>query len=842
MIELLQQVANDRAASSHVLADRASHLLEWPSITAQIASHCRNRRAADSIISRKPFVSSKAISFLHSLSDELRPAGQSGHWPPLLDLSDGLSLLEMKAPVRYEGFDLVHLATVAETLDELRNYFLAARISCPRWGEAAIQMATFSGVSGAIRRALDPDGNIVDGASPLLARLRKAVAGQERAVRSEMNVVMGAARAKGWTTANEVTLRGDRFCLPMRSGESSKIAGIVHDRSTTGATLFVEPASVVRLSNELTETRLNIAAEEARILFELNRAVEQASGAMQEAAAVMLLMDETRAHLLWSLQVRGQRPHLEEGASIRIAGGRHPLLMEALGEGDLSAGLNKVIPLELEVPSQARALVISGPNAGGKSVALKTVGVFCLLAQCGWDVPARQDTRLPLVTRLLVDLGDDQSIAEALSSFSAHLGQLSQFLRDSGPHTLVLCDEIGSGTDPHEGTALAFSVLERLIEQGAQVLASTHFGLLKSSVHDHPQMVNAAMDYDEKDLLPLYTFRVGDPGTSHAFDIAARMGLPADLLDRAREMAGEERVQIEKLLSDLDRRAAALAQEQHEMHLALQKQLVLDADLEKRLKGLKKERKTVLEETRRDGEKLMREGRRVIEAAVREIKTEQAGKRVVKAARDRLDDVGQKINESIDDGQVVASHHPEVKLEEGMRIRIPHLGMMGRVTEIRGNKITATAEGMRLTLGREAVVPLSEGGQELSGGQDLSGASVVSIEAPFAGGRTVSNSDSSSDGVQTQVGNWSWQGEAPTASHELDLRGETGAEGWERLDKMIDRAIPSGLDIITVIHGFGTGRLRDHLYAQMKKDSRIDSFEEAGRGRGGAGATRIILK
>ncbi|MCP4292011.1 MAG: hypothetical protein GY780_09285 [bacterium] len=826
MIEILQRLENDRRASLQVLDSKASQLLEWTQITAQIARHCRNRRAADAISRRVPFSDPGAISFSHSLSDELRPKGQAGHWPPLIELTDGLELLEMTAPVRYEGPDLVHLATVAEYLDALREHFLASRISCPLWGEAAVQMAVFTGVSGSIRRALDLDGRIVDGASPLLAKLRKAISGQERAVRSEMNSAMGVARSKGWTTGNEVTLRGDRFCLPMRSGESNRIEGIVHDRSATGATLFVEPASVVRLSNQLTETRLSIAAEEARILFQLNRAVEQASEAMHEAAQVMLLMDEVRAHILWSLEVKGQRPHLESGANIHVAGGRHPLLMEALGEGDLEKGFSRVVPLELEVPSQGKALVISGPNAGGKSVALKTVGVFCLMAQCGWDVPARQDTRLPLIDNLLVTLGDDQSISEALSSFSAHLGQLARFLREAGNNTLVLCDEIGSGTDPHEGTALAYAVLERLVDQGAQVLASTHFGLLKSAVHDHPRMVNAAMDYNEKDLLPLYTFRVGDPGTSHAFDIAARMGLPGDLLDRAREMAGEERVQIENLLSDLDRRAGELAHQQLELKLALEKQKIEEAELEDRLRGLKKERKKVLEDTRHKGDRLMREGRKAIEAAVREIQSGKAEKRLVKAARNRLDDVGRKIQEQANDTDVAPSHNPEVEAVVGMRVRIPHLGMLGRITEIRGEKITASADGMRLSLGREAVVPLNEDGQEIKPG------TTVSFEDPSAG----------DDGKPEVSGSWSWQGEAPSASHELDLRGETGADGWERLDRMIDRAIPAGLDVVTVIHGFGTGRLREHLYARMKKDSRIQSFGEAGRGRGGAGATKIVLK
>jgi len=822
MIQLLQRIQADHDAAAEILPAKAAHLLEWPRITDQMARHCRNGRAAERLRARRPFTDPEAIAFRHTLSDELREEGQQNNWPPLMNLDDGLALLEMSAPVRYEGSDLVHLAAVAEQMDALRDHFLAHRERCPVWGEAAVQMATFQGVSGAIRRALDPDGYIVDGASALLARLRRSVAGQERAVRQEVNTAMSRARSQGWTTGEEVTLRGDRFCIPMRSGERQRVDGIVHDRSSTGATLFVEPAGVVRLSNELTETRLEIAAEEARILFELNRAVEQASAAMREAAEVMLQVDEVRAHLLWSLEVRGQRPLLQEGGPLRIAGGRHPLLMEAMGAGDLKQGRPQVVPLELEIPADSRALVISGPNAGGKSVALKTVGVFCLLAQCGWDVPGRQDTRLPLISRLLVDLGDDQSIAEALSSFSAHLGNLAGFLREAGPSTLVLCDEIGSGTDPHEGTALAFSVLERLVEQGAQVLASTHFGILKAAVHDHPSMVNAAMDYDEQGLRPLYTFRVGDPGTSHAFDIAERMGLPRDLLGRAREMAGEERVQIEKLLSDLDRRAGEVARQQHELQLELEKHRVRNRDLEERLQGLDKERKQSLEGARREADKLLKDGRRTIEAAVREIKSEQAGKRVVKAAHNQLRQMGERLDDRLASGQENPPAARNVELEAGMRVRIPHLNLLGRLSEVRGGKVVAQADGLRLSLGREAVVPLGEDGQELKATPQVESAPEEKA-APAGGG-------------------WAWKGETPQVGHELDLRGETGADGWDRLDRMIDRAIPSGLEVITVIHGFGTGRLRDYLYERMKRDPRIAGFGEAGEGRGGGGATRIVLK
>jgi len=812
MITLLDKLRATEAADRLVLGPRAGALLEWERVTDQIARHCRNHAAAQAVRATRPFTDPEAIGLIHALTDELRPAAEVDQWPPLMNLGEALDLLRQAPPIRLEGSDLVHLAAVCEELDRLRDYFLTARAVCPLWGEAAVQMTTFSGVSGAIRRALDNDGYILDSASAVLGRLRASVTGQEKAVRSEMNRAMSAARSSGWTTGDEITLRGDRFCLPLRSGDSRRIPGIVHDRSATGATLFVEPAGVVRLANDLAETRLEIAAEEARILFELNRAVEQASEPLQEAAELMLRVDRVRAHLLWSRQVQGRRPTVAVGARIQVTAGRHPLLMEALGEGDLAVGRREVVPLDLEIPAGVKALVISGPNAGGKSVALKSVGTFCLLAQCGWDIPAGDDTRLPLIRRLLVDLGDDQSIAQALSSFSAHLSHLAGFLREADAGTLILCDEIGSGTDPQEGTALAFAVLDRLARQGAMVLASTHYGLLKAAVHDHPQMVNAAMDYDETDLRPLFTFRVGDPGTSHAFDIAERMGLPGDLLAQARKLAGHERVQIEQLLKDLDRRSSQLAQQ---LETASDQTRQLDIDRKaraKRLKGLDAERRKVLAESRDEAKDLIRTGRRSIEQAVKEIRHGGGEVRIVKAARDRLADVDRRLDEKFPQAEdLTVRAGRDVVVEPGMRIRIPHLGLLGRVVEVRGDRLTALADGLRLTVSREAVIPLTEDGN---------------APAP----------------APEQAGGWSWSETAPETGHEIDLRGETGEEGWARLDRLIDRSIPAGLEVINVIHGFGTGKLRDHLYLCLKKDPRVARFHEAGDGRGGGGATLVHLK
>lgn len=804
MIPLLERLAAGaaEAARAPVASARALSLLEWDRLAGQVAARCLSPLAAAAVRARRPLPDPSLLQPWHELADELRPEGDRNLWPPLNDPAVLLGLLDQPPPVRLEGPDLVHVATLAGDLDALRAHFLDRRESCPRWAEAALAASPLEALRGALLRALEPDGRLRDEASPKLGPLRRQAAAQERAVRQEVGEAMSRARAAGWTTADEVTLRGDRFCLPMRSGDSRRVDGIVHDRSQTGATLFVEPAGVVRLSNELTALRLEVAAEEARILFELNRAVEHAAPALRDGAALMLLADEVRAGLLWSRAVRGSRARLAPGARLRVSGGRHPLLMEALGDGDLVAGRAAVVPLDLAVPADCRVLVISGPNAGGKSVALKTVGVLCLLAQCGWDVPAREDTELPLTTALMVDLGDDQSIAQSLSSFSAHMRHLGEFLAAAGPGALVLSDEIGSGTDPQEGTALAFAALEQLAAQGALVLASTHFGLLKAAVHDHPRMQNAAMDFDERDLRPLYTFRVGDPGTSHAFDIARRMGLPADLIERARARAGHERVQVEQLLIDLDRRARELQTAGRQARDAAAAAEARQAELDARLLELERQRKQVLADARREVERAVRDGRRAIENAVREIRAEQGAQPAVRRARDRLAELERAGLTAPDGADDVAD--PGFAPGPGDRVRIPHLNLVGRVVEVRGGRLVADADGLRLTLGLDAVRPLDE------------------PPAPAAPGRAGARPAEANPGA----GGWAWQGEAPAAEPVLDLRGLTGEEGWQRLDQLLDRAIPAGLGAVEVIHGRGTGRLREYLQARLRADRRVASLKE----------------
>ncbi len=806
-LRLAEAVARETAP---VAGERALRLLGWDRVCAQVAAHCVNARAAAEVLATRPFADPEIIDLLRTLADELRPAGEAGRWPPVADVEPGVAQLKRVSPRRLEGPDLVEVAALAEALDAVRDHLLCNRDRLPTWAAAAQEAEACDGLRYELRRCLDRDGRLLDGASPTLARLRRAAANQEQVVRRAVREAMEGARARGWLTGDEVTLRGDRYCLPMRSGDRRRLDGIVHDRSDTGATVFVEPAGVVHLANEWQELKLEMGAEESRILLALNRRVDDAAEALLASCDLLLLVDRVRAGMFWSRQRRAARPQLAAGAALRVVRGRHPLLEATL------AGRGEVVPLDLELPEHVRALVISGANAGGKSVAMKTVGVLVLLAQCGWDVPAREDTRLPLVERLFVDLGDEQSIEESLSSFSAHLTHLRRFLAEADARSLVLCDEIGTGTDPQEGTALAFTALEALAARGALIIASTHYGLLKAAVNDHPAMLNAAMDYDEGSLQPLFTLRLGDPGASHAFDIARRVGLDPILLDAARARVGEDRVQIETLLADLGLRVRRLAADQHDvaMHLANLRQR--ESELAGRLADLDRERKRELEKVRREGEALLLEARKEIEALVREVRSSQGDKVVIRKARDRVEGLARKLPAAPAPPPNVVAGPPV----PGDRVRVPHLGLNGRVVEVRGGQVTVLADGLRLSVDAATV-------ERIAG-------ETAEDTAPAA----VSRSSGTTTGPS-----WAWPGDQPDVTPELDLRGHRVEEAWESVDKLLDRALPVGLAKVTIIHGMGPGRLREVLLQRLAADPRVARTAAGGEGEHvNHGATVVFLR
>ncbi|MBU0743015.1 Smr/MutS family protein [bacterium] len=777
--------------------ERSLRLLEWARVTALVARHCRNGLAAMRVRARRPYVDTAPILLRHLLAAELRPESERDVWPPLCDVTEAVALLERDRPRRLDGGELIHLACIAAELDRLRVHFLAREAVSPRWCDGARQLAGQEGMTATIGRYLDRDGCVRADATPELSRLRRVIRDGERGVRAEVARAMAAARERNALTAPEPTLRGERFCLPVRAGAKSLVDGIVHDRSASGGTLFIEPAAVVQRQNELAERRLDAAAEEERIVLELNSLVEANAADLALSCDFALRVDEICAALRWSFAVDGAVVVPAAGARLDLRRARHPLLLSRA-----TADEQGCVPLDLRLPGETHVLLVSGPNAGGKSVALKCVGLMVLLAQSGWDLPVRADSTLPLMSKVFVDLGDDQSIALSLSSFSAHLGHLAGFLAAADAHTLILCDEIGSGTDPEEGSALAYTVLEELADRGATIVASTHYSLLKAAVGDHPEMTNAAMEFDERSLRPLFNLRLGVPGASHAFDIAARLDFPGDLLERARKRVGEARFQIERLLVELGARARRLREAERAARLDADAATHTRRELTRRLAGIDQERADLLEAARGEAERFLAEARRTLERVVRELRVGGADGKAIRYGRDALT----RLRERLPGGG--AESPPATEPACGDWVRVPHLGLTGRVAEIRGGRITVNAAGMRLTLTPELV----ESAPEADDNRETAG-----------------------------TGDWRWSTAGAPAVHEIDLRGVRAEEGWEALDRLIDRAIPAGINEIGVIHGFGTGRLRAHLHERLAADARVASFATAPADQGGEGRTIVML-
>jgi DNA mismatch repair protein MutS2 len=795
LIPLLKNIAGwDR---NYVLSDipehhRAYALLEWDRTLETIAKYAICRDSVRHILKQKPYTELQPIEQKRELLDQFRGLFDDGQSPPITNISDALQLLHQKLPLRLEGPEIVAIASAANDLDHLREWLIADDGSRPSWASAATACCLFDQLCNRVSNALELDGFVKDSASPLLASLRKNIRKQEQSVRSEVSKIMSRANSKGWTSSGEVTLRGDRFCLPMRSGDRRKVEGLVLDRSGTGGTIFVEPTSVVLLQNDLVEARLSASAEEQRILLELGSLIESHKDDILEAASLQTLLDETFAVLKWSKSVDAVRPIVKQGGRMKIDSARHPLLLK-------QDPIIEVTPLEFEMPSGMNVILISGPNAGGKSVMLKSVGLMVMLAQCGWDIPSLLKTELPLYKQIFVDLGDEQSIARSLSSYSAHLKHMASFMKLANQDTLVLCDELGSGTDPDEGSVLAYVMLDSLLTSGATVLATTHYGLLKASVNEHPKMINAAMDFDEETLSPMFSIRVGIPGGSHAFDIARRMSLPEDMIDKAVSLLGQDRVQVEKLLTELNTRNRELAESNQRVE---SKELELKSaskKLKQQLADINKERKKVLAEARAEGERFIKESRRNLELAVKTIKETAANKKSVADAKETLKNISENLpgEKNVKAGNEIAV---------GEFVEITHLHLDGEVMESRNGRLTIESDGIRMNVNVEDAVVKTR---------------------PKTKKRITSAGTHACSDVE--------------AKSEIDLRGLTGEEAWDVVDLFIDRAVVANLAELEIIHGTGTGRLRFYLHDKFSKDVRISSYNHAPLNRGGEGMTILIL-
>ena len=652
-----------------------------------------------------------------------------------------------------------------------------------------------------IRHAVDPDGAVLDGASRELARARKGVRETRQRLVAKLEGMLGALDSQDRAPDASVTVRGGRYVIPVRSSARSKVGGIVHDESATRATVFLEPPEVIELGNELRLREAEEQREVLRVLRELTDLLRPHIETIGAAWEVCIAYDDLCARARYTIVVNGFVPEIATG-SLKIRAGRHPLLLE----GDVV-----VVPFDLELADDEWTVLVSGPNTGGKTVLIKAVGLLCLLAQSGIVPPIGPHSRLPVFTRVFADIGDRQSIAASLSTFSAHVAALRDILANAGPDSLVLLDEIGSGTDPAEGAALAAAALRALTRRHAVTLATTHLGALKQLASETVGVVNASLQFEAETLTPTYRLLKGIPGRSYGLAIAKRLGVAADVLAEAEQAVPDAERTLDRLLANVEERARTLTEREQAAaetdeanRQALARLDTRSADLGDRETALRERERTLEARAREQAREYLLAARKTVEAALGQARA-AVDEATAREARRQIEEAIAKGTKELEETNErgVRSAERGAGVATGARVRTP-VGAVGTVIELRPDGTAAVeAGGMRLLIAQRELVVLEDA-------------------TPLPPRRRAAPEARPTETI---------------AETEVSLRGLRADEAEAVLNQAIDAAVLSDLPYLRIIHGKGTGALREIVHRVLKSDPRVAHFDFAPSQQGGTGVT-----
>ncbi|MCS6863135.1 MAG: endonuclease MutS2, partial [Abditibacteriales bacterium] len=502
----------------------------------------------------------------------------------------------------------------------------------PRLLRWAAHIVTLRTVEEAIHAAIDERGEIRDNASEKLAKIRRAMRSTTDAIHARLRSLLADSEVQHYLQEPLVTLRDDRYCLPVKAEHRARLGGIVHDRSASGATFFVEPAAIVDLNNELRQLKLDERDEIFHIRKRLSDLIGEHVTDLLTSLDAIGRLDFIFAKAKLSRAMDAVAPQLNAEGQVDLKQARHPLLT-----GD-------VVPIDVQLGMDFNTLLITGPNTGGKTVTLKTVGLLTLMAQCGLHVPAQEGSQLAVFKQVFADIGDEQSIEQSLSTFSSHMKQIVKILRRADAHTLVLLDEIGAGTDPDEGAALAKAILTALHQRGAKTICTTHYGELKLFAYHHEGMRNASVEFDAKTLRPTYRLRIGLPGSSHAFAIAARLGMPWKLVRQARGFLRRDRAQAEAIIQRMEASQRTLEHEATRAEREREQAEQLREKFEQQVEKLRADRERTLEEAREQATQLLRHVREEADAILRQLRAATRESKETEQARQRLRELRREVD------------------------------------------------------------------------------------------------------------------------------------------------------------------------------------------------------
>jgi DNA mismatch repair protein MutS2 len=723
-----------------------------------------------------------------------------------------------------DGEELAAVARVLATLRRLHAYVRARATKYPALWRVGQDLAPLPALEDHIARVVDDGGRVRDDASPELMRLTRAVASRQGQLRDALMHALRDAISQGWATEEQPTVRGGRAVIPVRAEARRKVQGFVHDVSATGQTVYIEPAAALDLNNELRELEAERRREVERLLREVSSHLRAHLDDLAISLDVLGRLDAIAAAGRLGNELDALVPELNDRGVMRLVRAKNPVLLLHVRREAREAGqpARAVVPLDLALGEDFHTLVVTGPNAGGKSVAMKSVGVLALMAQCGLPVPAAPGTTLPVFSRLFVDLGDRQSIQDDLSTFTSHLTALREMLATADERSLVLIDEAGTGTDPAEGGALAEAALARLTRQGARTVATTHHGTLKAFAHRTPGVANGSMVFDRDSLAPTYRFQPGVPGSSYAFEIAARVGLDAGVVADARRLVGEGQTALDELVAEMEARTQEAAAARDAAQAEVEHAARARAELEARLSTLRAERDRLRAAALAEAEGIVRNANAEVERVVREIREAEAEKEATREARARLEATREAISEKRRRQERrqtrpaaprrtglprAPAPEPVGPLAIGDQVRLDAGETVGEIVEL-GAKEAVVAFGALVSRVKPERLTKVGGPRPQR----------VEVRAPQAG-----------------------PSPALTARTRVDVRGQRVDEALMVVEKLVDEASSAGVPSVEVLHGKGTGALRAALREALAARPDVSAVESAAWNQGGDGVTVVRL-
>ncbi len=785
-----------------MMSERTLRVLEFTKIREQLAAKALTPMGAEKCLALAPSCNMQEVLLWQQETEEAtviltylggHPMASFSDVRPSLALADKGATLSPKA--------LLSIAELLRAARTARDALVTDRDNTPLLREKAQGLCTLRNLEQDITDAIISEDEIADRASSELTNIRRHLRGATERIKDKLNQMIHNATFAKYLQDPIITVRSDRYVLPVKAEYRGSVPGLVHDQSTSGATLFIEPMAAVEMGNELKQWELKEKQEIERILAALSAEVAPYASQLQENVDRLAELDFIFAKGLLSRDMYAVTPKLNQQGFINIIRGRHPLIPA-----------EKVVPSNLWMGRDFTTLIITGPNTGGKTVTLKTVGLFTLMAQAGLHIPADLGTELAVFEQVFADIGDEQSIEQSLSTFSSHMTNIVKIMHEVTPRDLVLFDELGAGTDPTEGAALAQSILTRLLHIRVRTLATTHYSELKAFALSTKGVENASVEFDVETLRPTYRLSIGVPGKSNAFEISRKLGLPENLIDAAKELLSSESIRFEDVIANAEYHRQVAEKERELAAQAAQETIRLRDEAEKLRKEMEEKRENAMRKAREDAKRVLENARRESESILSDLKR-------------------MKKNASAPDAEAAALRRQLEKsidgLSEGLARPMDDAGAPPKTLKP-GDRVKI------LTLGSEGTVlsaPNAKGEVELQAG-------IMKFKAHISQLRLVrETAPKQKASVKTQTGAMT-----RTVSMECDVRGMALDEALSAVDQYLNEAVMAGLNEVSIIHGKGTGVLRSGIQQHLRRHMLVKEFRLGVYGEGESGVTVVTLK